>query len=390
MDAPPLIVHIIYSLSTGGLENGLVNILNRFPAGRYRHAIVCITTADDFARRITADGVEVYQMHKRPGHDLGFYVRLRRLIRQLRPAIVHSRNLAALECQLCTLGIGGLKRIHGEHGREVGDLDGSNRKYLLFRRVMRLFVDHYIAVSRDLAAWLVQRVGVREERVTQVYNGVDHDRFTPETVIPLALLPQSWQRSGDIVVVGTVGRLTPVKDQQLILRAAAVLRQTQPELFARLRIMLVGDGPLRRQLQELIDTADLADHVWLAGDRDDVPQLLRLMDVFVLPSLGEGISNTILEAMASGLPVVATAVGGNLELVQDGETGALIAVGDERQLAQSLAQLLQDPGECARRGRAAQAFVSAKFDWNKTVLGYLAVYDGLSGPLQLAPTEAAN
>lgn len=371
---PPLIAHLIYSLSTGGLENGLVNIINRLPPGAYRHVIICITSADEFAARITAPDVQVVQMHKREGHDWGFYLRLRRLLRELRPAIVHSRNLAALEAQLCGLGLGA-RRLHGEHGREVGDLDGSNRKYLLFRRLMRFFVHRYIAVSRDLERWLVERVGVPASRVTQIYNGVDHQRFSPGSVKPLALLPQQWREAGDILVVGTVGRLTPVKDQQLLLRAAALLREAQPG--HRLRVLLVGDGPLRESLQALAGELGIRDVLWMAGDRDDVPELLQLMDIFVLPSLGEGISNTVLEAMASGLPVVATAVGGNLELVEEGVSGRLVPSGDAAALRDALAALLVDDDLRARCGERAREFVSSRFDWDRTVHEYKGIYDSL-------------
>lgn len=390
MDKRPLIAHIIYALSTGGLENGLVNIINRFPQNSYRHVIVCITTADEFSSRITAPGVDVIQMHKQPGHDLGFYLKMRRTLVRLQPQIVHSRNLAALEMQLCTLGMRGVKRVHGEHGREIGDLDGSNRKYLFFRRVMRPLIDHYIAVSADLEAWLKDRVGVRAPRVTQIYNGVDHQRFAPGSVKPLALLPQHWQCPNDMLVVGTVGRLTPVKDQQTLLRAVALLRQQAPELAARLRVVIVGDGPLRGELEQLVTELQLTECVWLAGDRRDVPALLHLMDLFVLPSLGEGISNTVLEAMASGLPVIATAVGGNLELVEDGATGALFPVGDVGSLQRTLADLLGNDEKRERRAVRAQAFVTSTFDWNKTVQAYLEVYDRLLGLPSGAATEAAS
>lgn len=374
----PLVAHIIYALSTGGLENGLVNILNRLPAGRYRHAIICITGADEFASRITADNVEIFELHKREGHDPAFYLRLRRLLKTLRPDIVHSRNLAALEAQLCGIGLG-VKRVHGEHGREIGDVDGSNRRYLFLRRRMRPLIHRYITVSRDLQHWLQERVGVSPARVTQIYNGVDHSRFTPGTVKPLALLPEHWRGPGDIVVVGTVGRLTPVKDQRTLLRAVAQLRAVDPELGPRLRVMLVGDGPLGGDLAALVEELGLGDIAWLPGARDDVDELLRLMDVFVLPSLGEGISNTVLEAMASGLPVVATAVGGNLELVRDGENGHLVPVGDAAALAGALGRIAGDDTLRAAMGTAAVHFVQGGFDWNRTAAQYGAVYDELLG-----------
>ncbi len=328
MPGSPLVAHIIYSLSTGGLENGLVNIINRSPPGRYRHVIICLTGADEFAQRITARDVQVIELHKREGHDFRCYWRLRQLLLELSPAIIHSRNMAALEAQLCSLGMPDVKRVHGEHGREINDLDGSNWKYLILRKFMRIFVHRYIAVSKDLEHWLISRVGVRTNRVKQIYNGVDYNRFTPESVKPLALLPTRWQELDGILVAGTVGRLTPVKDQQLLLRASAYLRSGHPELGDRLRLLIVGDGPLYPVLTQMIEHLALQDVVWLAGDRDDVPSLLQAMDVFVLPSLAEGLSNTVLEAMASGLPVIATAVGGNIELVEEGFNGSLVAVGD--------------------------------------------------------------
>lgn len=375
----PLIAHIIYSLSTGGLENGLVNIINRCPVDRYRHVIICLTTADEFATRITAEGVQVIQLHKREGHDWRCYLKLRKLLRDLRPAIIHSRNLAALEAQWCSLGLGA-RRVHGEHGREINDLDGTNWKYLNFRRVMRLLIHQYIAVSKDLEAWLLSCVGAAHSRVSHIYNGVDFGRFQAGTVKPLALLPAHWQGQNDIVIVGTVGRLTPVKDQQLILRAAAWVRESQPELAQKLRFMIVGDGPLLAQLQRLTDELDLTDVVWFPGDRNDVPELLATLDVFVLPSLAEGISNTILEAMASGLPVLATASGGNVELVEEGFNGALFPVGDYRALGEALLHGVNNPGQLKVLGNNAHRRVAEHFNWDKTVEAYLDVYDRLLPP----------
>lgn len=377
MEDRPLVAHIIYALSTGGLENGLVNIINRSAVDRYRHVIICLTTADDFAHRITAPDVDVIELNMREGHDLRCYVRLRQLLKKLRPDIIHSRNMAALESQLCSLGLRNVKRVHGEHGREVNDLDGSNWKYLVFRKFMRLFVHRYIAVSKDLENWLITKVGVAANRVSQIYNGVDHSQFAPQTVKPLALLPAQWQQLDGILVAGTVGRLTPVKDQQLLLRAVAHLRESDTGLGDRLRLLVVGDGPLYPLLTQLIEQLALQDIVWLAGDRTDVPSLLHVMDVFILPSLGEGISNTVLEAMASGLPVIASAVGGNVELVEEGCNGSLFPAGDHLALSSALAKLLNNEGERITQGNNARQRVCQRFDWVRTVDAYLHVYDEL-------------
>jgi sugar transferase (PEP-CTERM/EpsH1 system associated) len=386
----PLVAHIIYALSTGGLENGLVNIINRSPPGRYRHVIICLTIADEFAQRIATEDVEVIELHKREGHDLQCYWRLRQLLRKLSPDIIHSRNLAALETQLCSLGLGGVKRVHGEHGREVNDLNGSNWKYLSFRKFMRLFIHRYIAVSKDLENWLISKVGIRADRVSQIYNGVDNNYFAPETVKPLALLPTRWQELDGILVVGTVGRLTPVKDQQLLIQAVAHLRKSHPDLGEVLRLLIVGDGPLRPMLTQMIDQLDLQDIVWLAGDRDDVSELLQAMDVFVLPSLGEGISNTVLEAMASGLPVIATAVGGNIELLEEGFNGSLVPVGDYQALSNALVSLLQNGEDRQRQGANARQRVCQHFDWARTVDAYLGVYDELLGQSTVKSLESTG
>ena len=162
-----------------------------------------------------------------------------------------------------------------------------------------------------------------------------------------------------------------------MLRALAHLRQRHPELGSLLRLLIVGDGPLYTMLTQMTEQLALQDIVWLAGDRDDVPSLLQVMDIFVLPSLGEGISNTVLEAMASGLPVIATAVGGNLELVEEGFNGSLIAVGDYVALSDAMFALLSNSKERARQGTNARQRVCQHFDWGRTVEGYLGVYDEL-------------
>lgn len=375
---PPLVVHIIHSLGTGGLENGLVNIINRTPPERYRHAIVCLTESGEFAGRITVPGVEVVALHKRPGHDLGLYWRVWQTLRRLRPAIVHTRNLSTLEMQFVAALLPGVKRVHGEHGRDVFDLDGTNHKYNLLRKAARLVVQRYIAVSKDLERWLIDTVGVPPAKVRQIYNGVDQQKFRPRegdrpAVTPRGFLPE------DALVLGTVGRLAEVKNQLSLLRATQRLLKIQPELAERLRLIVVGDGPMAGQIAQSVKDLGLERLAWLPGDRHDIPQLLQCMDVFLLPSLGEGISNTVLEAMASGLPVIATRVGGNPELVEDGWNGRLVPVADDEALAGAIADLTLHAEQRIAMGDRAFDRVRTSFDWQRTVAEYLDVYDRLLG-----------
>jgi len=378
----PLIVHVIYRLQVGGLENGLVNLINHMPRERYRHAIVSLTDVTAFRQRIRRGDVDIIALHKAPGQDWGLYPRLWRLFRRLRPRIVHSRNLAALEAQVPAWLAGVPCRIHGEHGWDVTDLDGS--RYRRLKRLLRPFVGHYIALSGHLESYLRDQIGVPAHRLTRIINGVDTDRFRPDG--PTAALPEALAGT-DLVRIGTVGRLEAVKDQGTLLEAFVRLRDLDPQAFPRLRLVLVGEGSLRAELEARARTAGVAEQVWFAGARDDIPELLRALDLFVLPSRAEGISNTIMEAMATGLPVVATAVGGNDELVRDGETGRLVPAEDPEAMARAL-QGFRDASVRRHMGMAGRARAESAFSLAAMVNRYLEVYDRQCGAV--APARGGS
>jgi sugar transferase (PEP-CTERM/EpsH1 system associated) len=371
----PLVAHVIFRLDTGGMENGLVNLINRTPAGRYRHAVVCLTDAGEFANRITVPDVPIIRLRQPPGHSFAVYIKLWRVLRTLAPAIVHTRNLAALEAQIPAALLPGVKRVHGEHGRDLFDLHGRSRKYNALRRLIKPLVHCYIAVSRDLEMWLGDTVGVAPRKLRRIYNGVSLDLFHDGNAA-LADAPAGLLDPGTIVV-GSVGRLAGVKDQATFIRAAGLVIARNPVLGQRLRLVLVGDGPARQYLEALASALGLARQVWFAGDRSDVPAVLRIMDIFVLTSLGEGISNTILEAMATELPVVATNVGGNPELVTPGLTGSLVPARNPASVATALERYCGDAELRARHGRAGRNFVESMFNWDRCVGEYLSVYDEL-------------
>lgn len=372
----PLVAHVIFRLDIGGLENGLVNLLNHMPRETYRHAIVCLTDYTSFRERLRRDDVTLHALHKRPGQDFGWYARLWRCLRALAPDIVHTRNLTTLEAQLPAALCGVRHRVHGEHGWDLGDLHGTRRRHRVLRRALGPLVSRYVAVSRDIARWLEHDLGVAPARVTQVYNGVDTTRFRPEPGARAAVLPEGFA-GPDCIVLGAVGRMTGIKDPVTLARAFVGLLATEPDARARLRLVLVGDGPELPAVRAVLAQAGCADLAWLPGARDDVPALLRAFDVYVLSSLNEGISNTILEAMASGLPVVATRVGGNAELVRDEECGLLVPPGDPGTLAVALRRYVRDPLLRGAHARAARARAVADFSMEAMVRGYLSVYDGL-------------
>lgn len=365
-DSRPLVAHVLYRLDVGGLENILVELIRGMPRDAYRHVVICIADYTSFRERLP-DDVPVYALNKPPGLGLGMFMRFWWLLRKLRPDVVHSSNLAALECQPMAALAGVPVRVHAEHGWDVADLHGTSRKYQLMRRVLSRWVHRHVTVSADLAGYLRERAGVPPERVQHIYNGVNTWRFHPRR-----------EREPDApFVIGTVGRMQRVKDQVTLAQAFVKLQVLVPDQFPRLRLVCIGDGPEYDAVRAVLAEAGVQKQVCLPGNRDDIPEQLRQMDLFALPSLAEGIPVTVLEAMATGLPVVASRVGGLPELVVEGQTGALVPPGDANALAHVLAAYAADPEAVAVQGRAARERAEQAFSLEAMVTQYADLYGEL-------------
>jgi sugar transferase (PEP-CTERM/EpsH1 system associated) len=371
IDPRPLIAHLVFRFDYGGLENGLVNLVNGLPQNAFRHAVIALTEASEFRRRLQREDVSVHALDKQPGKDPGAYLRLFRLLRKLQPTIVHTRNFGTVEGALVACLAGVPVRIHGEHGWDVYDPDGTNRKYRAVRRVMNPLIDRFVTVSRELEQWLTARVGIRAGKISRICNGVDTHRFRPGTPQPRQLLPAERFPAGS-VVVGSVTRFSEIKDPLNLVRAFILARQHPAG--GVLRLAMLGEGALRGEAQALLEQAGQADVAWLPGSRDDVAQLMREMDIFVLSSRREGISNTVLEAMASGLPVVTSATGGNLELVRDHLTGRLVTPGDPQAISSVLLDYAQRPEVRVQHGEAARRRAEQDYSLQRMLTDYERLY----------------
>jgi sugar transferase (PEP-CTERM/EpsH1 system associated) len=365
----PLVIHLIYRFDFGGLETLVAECINRMPAEQYRHAIVCLTGYTEFAAKISRPGVDIIALDKPPGLALATHVKLWKLLRRLKPAVLHSYNLAAVEYAFTAAMAGVPVRVHAEHGRDAGDPHGLNRKHNLLRRGLTPFIDRYVPVSDDLQRWLRQVVGVPDAKTLLIANGVDTDRFQPR---------QDQRAAGRReFVIGTVGRIQDVKNHAGLIDAFIRLREMLPAQRDRLRLAIVGNGPLLGMISEKVRAAGLQDAVWLPGSRTDIAELMGGFDVFALPSIAEGTPVTILEAMATGLPVVASRVGGIPEVVEDQLTGLLTPPGDPLALAEALAVYVRDPVLAARHGAAGRARVERSNSVAAMVAGYARLYDTL-------------
>nr|WP_255719717.1 glycosyltransferase [Pelomonas sp. P8] len=351
------------------MENGVVNVINHLPA--FRHAVVAVTEITSFKERVKAPGTQFIALHKPPGQGFWLYPRVYRLLRELRPSVVHTRNLGAMEFQLPAWAARVPLRVHSEHGWDTNDLGGVSVANQRLRRLYGLRTQRFVALSRAIETYLTGPVGFPRERVLRICNGVDTQRFAPAT----QRAPEAWPyRRGEHLVIGAVGRMQAVKDPLNLVDAFLRLRALCPADWLRLRLVMLGGGPLLEAARQRLAEAGAADQAWLPGDRSDVAQLLPHVDIFALPSRAEGISNTLLEAMACGCAPVATDVGGNPELVDDGANGLLVPAQDSAALAGALARVVSEPGLRERLAAASLARVRAEFSLGGMIAAYGALY----------------
>ncbi|TAN02998.1 MAG: TIGR03088 family PEP-CTERM/XrtA system glycosyltransferase [Rhodanobacteraceae bacterium] len=377
MNDKPLIAHVLYRLDTGGMERIALSVINH-TRDRYRHAVICLAGYGALRAEIADPSIPCLSLDKRPGKDPGCYFRLWRALRKLKPDLVQTYNIGALDAAPLIRLAGVRHIVHAEHGRDVSDPRGDNPKYLRLRRWMAPLIARFIAVSHDLQLWLIDRAGIRTDKVACIVNGIDVAAFeTPRTATRPRALLADFAPPGS-VLIGNVARLDKVKDQAGLLAAFKLLCERAGQQTA-CRLVIVGGGPEHAALQSRIEQLGLTQTVRLLGSRGDVAELLAECDVFVLPSIAEGMPVTLLEAMASGLPVVATDVGGVAAVVKNGVTGALVPPGDPSVLADALGAYVVDAALRRRHGEAGHARVAARFSLSAMVSAYVALYDGLLG-----------
>lgn len=375
MSRPPLIVHLIYRLDFGGLETMLVERINRMPEHKYRHAIVCLTDYTDFSKKITKPDVTLHALDKAPGMSLGTHFKLWTLLRRLRPAVVHTYNLSAIEYGFTAALAAVPVRISGSHGRDASDPDGKNRKHNLLRRIMIPFYDCCYSNSGDMKEWNKTVIGVPDSKNRLLHNGIDITKYKPGPSRGDAVEFGGFPR--DCFVIGTVGRVQDVKNHAGLIDAFLLLLQMLPGQRARLRLVIVGDGPLMPTIREKVAAEGIANLVWLPGARTDVAEILRTFSVFVLSSIAEGTPGSALEAMATGLPVVGTRVGGIPEVVDEGVTGIVVPPRDSPALAKAIAGYIEQSALAQLHGRAGLERVKEKYSMDAMLGGYLEMYDSL-------------
>jgi sugar transferase (PEP-CTERM/EpsH1 system associated) len=365
---PLRVMHVTYKFGVGGMEVGIAKLVNGLDATRVASAICSSVPGDSLKERLRP-GVQLFELSRRRGNDLNLVADLYRLFKRERPHVVHTHRWGTLlEGTLAARLAGVPFVVHGEHGT----LETRWRNAWIQRRLWH-HVDRVLSVSSRLAERMAQEMAFPLDRITVIRNGLDLNRFQP--VADKTAARQALGISPDQLVIGTVGRTVPVKDHPTFLRALARVR----DAGVRFTAVIAGTGPAFQDTVRLAESLNLTE-VQLLGNRDDVDTVLRAFDIFVLSSTSEGLSNTIQEAMATGLPVVATNVGGADELVVEGQTGILTPSGDDRAMADALLALARDDSRRSAFGRRGAERARTHFGIERMFRDYENMYLSLREP----------
>jgi sugar transferase (PEP-CTERM/EpsH1 system associated) len=364
------VLHVIPRLGIGGTEHGVLKVMTGLGEQEFEHRICAVRGVDaSFAGQMSVAAKTYSAGSSRAGFQFPLF-RLAKIMREFRPHIVHTRNFGAVEgiaaARLARVPVA----IHSEHGYELEIMEGLPFRRRVLCRALFGMTDAVFAVTADLRDYHARQSWLAAKKISVIPNGVNTDVFSPR--------PQCAQQARDTleiprgrVVLGSVGRLVPIKDHATLLCAAEILVR----LGKNIHVLIVGSGPQQTKLEAYVAASpELSGRTTFTGSSDRVAQLLNAMDVFVLPSINEGMSNTLLEAMSCGLATVATRVGGNGELADEGRSGCLFPARDVQALSRILARLVDDQEIRSNFGRAARLKVLQQFSLVEMVERYRELY----------------
>jgi glycosyltransferase involved in cell wall biosynthesis len=361
---PPRVLQLVLSLSPGGTERLVIEICRRLSGGAHM-SVCCLDEPGAWASDLTQEGIEVTSLGRRGGFEPSLARAIARVVDRQRIDIIHSHHYSPfVYSALAKLLRPAVGLVFTEHGR-LSDAPPSMKRRVVNPLLSKL-PNAICAVSQDLRQHLIDS-GFPARRIEVVYNGVPD--LPPPTPCTRRGVRASLGVPDDDTLILSIGRLDPVKNFPLLLCAFANVLRRDPNVW----LAIVGDGPERADLEQQVRDLSLYEHVKFTGYRQDVSGLLAAADVYVNSSVFEGVSLTILEAMAAGLPVVATAVGGNPEVVAHERTG-LLASSASASIADAIHRLAVDDQLRRRFGAAGRARVAQDFSMDRMMARYAELY----------------
>ncbi len=369
-EAPLRVTHLVENLERGGLERVVIDLARTQADAGHDVRVVCLFEEGLLAEELKRAGIAVHACGKRAGADRRALGRIRAHLASQRTQVLHTHNPAPHYYGAVAALLERTDRlVNTRHG--MGNAPFTIRREILFRLALA-GTDAVALVCRRAEGNFVRHRIVPRRKAAVVPNGIRTHAFAAPSPQARAGALRALGLDPGGFHVGIVGRLNPVKDHATLLRAMLPLAAAVPSA----RLVVIGGGPLQASLEALAASLGIAPHVRFLGDRDDVAALLPALDAFALASISEGYSISLLEASAAGLPIVATDVGGNGEIVQDGRTGRLVPARDPESLGRALAELAADPGKRAAWGSAARAWALAEASIGTMADRYERLYRG--------------
>jgi len=360
------VAHIITTLNTGGAEMMLLKTLRNFGNDKYEHFVVSLMPQGNVGRIIEREGFKVYCLNMKKSNFIAQIWKLTGILKKEKPQIAHNYLFHADIFGRLAAKAAGIPVVISSFRNE--NIGGRWREILL--RMTDFCVDAVTAVSKKVADTHVSRRTTKKDKMRVIYNGIE---FKDYHIGDIFLMKNNMGIEEGAFVALTVASLEAKKGHQYLLRALEILK----DKGCKIKLLLVGDGRQKEKLEREIIKKKLQNEVILTGERQDIAEFLRVADVFVLPSIWEGLPNSLLGAMAAGLPVVATAVGGVPEAVKDNETGLLVRAKDASALAAAIERIMNDKALREHLTQCAKTYVKENFDIRQTVIQTEKLYDEL-------------
>ena len=365
---PQRIMYLNQSLGMGGIETLILELCKRLDRAAYATCVCVFEDGGMLVREFEAVGVPVHVVKKGRGVDWWLPVRLARLARREGVDVLHTHNTAAWFYGVLAAWLAGVPVVHTEHTSP----SYHARRWMKIENTLSLATARISAVSGSVARVMTEQQGIAAEKVRVIHNGIEAAVYG--AAADGAGLKETLGVPREAPVVGNVARFFPNKDHRTLLQAFTRVVERVPSAM----LLIAGEGPLRSDIEEEIRKLRLSDKVRLLGNRRDIPALLRVFDLFALSSVKEGLPIVLLEAMASGVPVVATEVDGNPELVVHQETGLLVPPRNPDALAEAICCLLQDCDAARRMGERGRERVRRLFTFERMVNAYQDVYGSVA------------
>ena len=344
----------------------VINFLERIDRSRYRPSICCYDSLGSLRQGLSEKDIRVDLLKRQPGVDYYYPFKLARYLKKSKTKILHLHNPTALFYGALAGKIAGTPCIiYTEHGRDFS----SSIKVKITNSLLCRIVDKIVVVAEHGKKYLVEHEGVNEKKIIKIHNGIDSQRFGKNHDV--TLIRRELGITDDQSVIGIVARLDPIKNHACLIKAMKTVAARVPTAV----LLIIGDGLLRTELESLTAKLQLQNHIKFLGARNNIAELLSVMDVFVLSSLSEGLSLTLIEACAAAKPMVATDVGGNPEIVEHESNGLLVPSDQPETLAKAIAEILNDKGKARLMGEKGRKKFEEEFTLDVMVKKYENLYE---------------